>query len=75
MPSKGELVAAGKTIPEIAREIGADHLIYQEVDDLREAIIAGSSLTELDMSCFTGEYVTGTVTEEYLKWVENNQSS
>ena len=75
MPTKKELVAAGKTIPEIAREIGADHLIYQEIDDLRDAIIEGSDVTELDMSCFTGEYVTGTVTPEYLDWVENNQSS
>jgi amidophosphoribosyltransferase len=75
MPTKSELVAAGKTIPEIAREIGADHLIYQEVDDMRDAIIQGSSVTELDMSCFTGEYVTGTVSEEYLNWVEHNQSS
>ncbi len=75
MPSKRELVAAGKTIPEIAREIGADHLIYQEVEDMRDAIIQGSAVTELDMSCFTGNYVTGTVSEEYLAWVENNQSS
>jgi len=75
MPSKRELVAAGKTIPEIAREIGADHLIYQEVEDMRDAIIQGSAVTELDMSCFTGDYVTGTVSEEYLAWVENNQSS
>lgn len=75
MPSKRELVAAGKTIPEIALEIGADHLIYQEVEDMRDAIIEGSSVTELDMSCFTGEYVTGTVSAEYLDWVERNQSS
>jgi len=75
MPSKHELVAAGRTIPEIAREIGADHLIYQEVEDMKEAITGNSSVTELDMSCFTGEYVTGTVSEEYLEWVENNQAS
>jgi amidophosphoribosyltransferase len=75
MPNKRELVAAGRTIPEIAREIGADHLIYQEVEDMRDAIIEGSSVTELDMSCFTGEYVTGTVSEEYLDWVDHNQSS
>jgi amidophosphoribosyltransferase len=75
MPSKGELVAAGRTIPEIAREIGADHLIYQKVEDMRDAILEGSTLTELDMSCFTGEYVTGTVSEEYLDWVEKNQTS
>lgn len=75
MPNKGELVAAGRTIPEIAVEIGADHLIYQEVEDLKAAIIEGSDVTQLDMSCFTGEYVTGTVTEEYLDWVEHNQAS
>jgi amidophosphoribosyltransferase len=75
MPSKKELVAAGRTIPEIAREIGADHLIYQEIEDMRDAIIEGSNVTELDMSCFTGEYVTGTVSAEYLEWVENNQTS
>lgn len=75
MPNKGELVAAGRTIPEIAREIGADHLIYQEVEDMKAAIIEGSNVTELDMSCFTGEYVTGTVSDEYLAWVENNQAS
>ncbi|MEY5017878.1 MAG: hypothetical protein RL431_927 [Actinomycetota bacterium] len=75
MPSRSELVAAGRKIPEIASEIGADYLIYQEVDDMQAAIIEGSSVTALEMSCFTGEYVTGTVTPEYLKWVEENQVS
>ena len=75
MPNRAELVAAGRKIPEIAKEIGADHLIYQEVDDMYGAIVEGSGVTALDMSCFTGEYVTGTVTPEYLRWVEENQSS
>jgi amidophosphoribosyltransferase len=75
MPSRRELIAAGRKIPEIARELGADHLIYQEVDDMRDAILEGSDLTELEMSCFTGEYVTGTVSDEYLRWVEANQFS
>ena len=75
MPSRGELVAHGRRIPEIAREIGADHLIYQEVEDMRDAILEGSSIDDLEMSCFTGEYVTGTVTPEYLAWVEANQRS
>jgi amidophosphoribosyltransferase len=75
MPNKGELVAAGRTIPEIAVEIGADHLIYQEVEDLEAAITEGSGVTRLDLSCFTGEYVTGTVSDEYLEWVEHNQAS
>lgn len=75
MPSRHELVAAGRSIPEITQEIGADYLIYQEVDDMRDAILEGSNIDHLDMSCFTGEYCTGTVSEEYLSWVEDNQSS
>ncbi|WP_375406714.1 amidophosphoribosyltransferase [uncultured Amnibacterium sp.] len=75
MPSRRELIAAGRKIPEVARELGADHLIYQEVADMRDAIIEGSGVTDLEMSCFTGDYVTGTVDAEYLRWVEANQLS
>ncbi|MFU8946762.1 amidophosphoribosyltransferase [Mycetocola zhadangensis] len=75
MPSRTELVAHNRKIPEIARELGADRLIYQEVEDMQQAIIQGSNVTELEMSCFTGNYVTGTVTPEYLDWVERNQLS
>ena len=75
MPSRKELVAAGRTIPEIATELGADYLVYQEVADMEAAIIEGSDVAALEMSCFTGDYVTGSVTEEYLAWVEANQLS
>ncbi|WP_309064793.1 amidophosphoribosyltransferase [Microbacterium sp.] len=75
MPSRHELVAHGRTIPEIAEELGCDRIVYQEVEDLKAAIIEGSELTDLDMSCFDGRYVTGTVTDEYLEWVERSQSS
>ncbi|WP_394768492.1 amidophosphoribosyltransferase [Lacisediminihabitans sp.] len=75
MPSRQELVAHGRKIPEIATELGADYLIYQEVADMQAAIIEGSNVTSLEMSCFTGDYVTGTVTPEYLDWVERTQLS
>ncbi|MBA8814974.1 amidophosphoribosyltransferase [Microbacterium halimionae] len=75
MPSRHELVAHGRTIPEIAEELGADYMVYQEIEDLKAAIMEGSDVTDLDMSCFDGRYVTGTVTEEYLSWVEGSQSS
>jgi amidophosphoribosyltransferase len=75
MPSRAELIGHGRKIPEIAEVLGADHLIYQEVEDMHAAIIEGSQVTGLDMSCFTGEYVTGTVTNEYLAWIEATQSS
>ena len=76
MPSRQELVAHGRTIPEIAKELGCDYLVYQEVEDLKDAILEGSpDVEDLDMSCFDGRYITGTVSEEYLAWVEGTQES
>jgi len=75
MPSRQELVAHNRKIPEIATELGADYLIFQEVADMQAAIIEGSNVSALEMSCFTGEYVTGTVSPEYLAWVERTQLS
>jgi amidophosphoribosyltransferase len=76
MPTRRELIAHGRTLPEIAAEIGADRLIYQTVEGMNRAITAGQSLvTELEESCFTGEYIAGGVDEEYLSWVEATQES
>ena len=75
MPTRHELVAHGRKIPEINLELGSDYLIYQEVADMQAAILEGSNVSALEMSCFTGDYVTGTVTPEYLAWVEANQLS
>lgn len=75
MPTSRELVAHGRKIPEIGMELGADQLIYQEVADMQAAITEGTSIQDLEMSCFTGDYVTGTVSPEYLAWVEQNQNS
>ncbi|GMA28751.1 amidophosphoribosyltransferase [Arenivirga flava] len=75
MPSRLELIAHDRRIPEIGEVLGADHMIYQEVADLQSAITEGTDIAELDLSCFTGEYVTGTVSPEYLAWVERTQLS
>jgi amidophosphoribosyltransferase len=75
MPTRHELIAHGRKIPEINTELGSDYLIYQEVADMEAAILQGSNVASLEMSCFTGDYVTGTVTPEYLAWVEANQLS
>lgn len=75
MPSREELVAYDRKIPEIAKQIGSDHLIYQEIADMNSAITQGSSVTDLENSCFDGRYVTGNVTDEYLRWVEQTQLS
>ncbi|WGD37730.1 amidophosphoribosyltransferase [Lysinibacter sp. HNR] len=76
MPSRYELIAHGRKIPEINREMGSDHLIYQEVEDMTKAILEGQTrVKQLETSCFTGEYLAGNITEEYLGWVETHQQS
>jgi amidophosphoribosyltransferase len=67
MPAPEELIAHGRSEQEVGQAIGADRLIYQDLDDLIDAVRQGSpKLTRFDCSCFTGEYVTGDVSEEYL---------
>lgn len=71
MPTRHELLATGRTDAEIAREIGADALIYQDLDALISAIRElRPALTQFDTSCFNGVYVTGNITEAYLDSIE-----
>ncbi|WP_430462309.1 amidophosphoribosyltransferase [Thalassolituus sp. LLYu03] len=68
MPAKEEFIAHNRTTEEIAAEIGADWLIYQELDDLIDACLTGSKseATLFDCSVFTGEYVTGDIDDAYF---------
>lgn len=76
MPTQSELIAHGRSIEEIAERIGADSLIYQTVEGMNRAILGGQEeITALEESCFTGEYLCGNITEEYLAWVTKNQKS
>ncbi|MCA0380144.1 MAG: amidophosphoribosyltransferase [Actinobacteria bacterium] len=76
MPTRQELIAHGRTNREIASVMGADHLVYQTVEGMNRAILAGqTTVTELEESCFTGNYLAGNVSEEYLSYVEATQSS
>ena len=75
MPSRNELIAYNRDINQIENNLFIDKMIYQEVNDLTQAITQNSKIKELDLSCFTGKYVTGTVTDEYLTWVEETSLS
>ncbi|NCF14988.1 MAG: amidophosphoribosyltransferase [Gammaproteobacteria bacterium] len=71
MPAASELIANGRTMDEIETLIGADRLIYQDLNGLiRSVRHDNSAIAEFDTSCFSGEYVTGDVTEEYLDELE-----
>ncbi|SEJ48357.1 amidophosphoribosyltransferase [Frateuria terrea] len=70
MPSASELVAAGKSEKEVEQLLGADWLIYQDLDDLVWAVQDGNEeLKQFDTSCFSGEYVTG-LDQDYLQQIE-----
>jgi amidophosphoribosyltransferase len=70
MPAANELIAHGRTEKEVAAEIGADRLIYQELNDLINAVNTGNpELKQFDCSVFTGQYVTGE-TESYFSDLE-----
>jgi amidophosphoribosyltransferase len=71
MPTRKELIATGRSDAEICREISADRLFYQDLDDLKAAVRkANPSLNEFDASCFDGNYITGDITPEYLDEIE-----
>ena len=69
MPVKSELVAHGRDEEEIKIEIGADKLIYQDLDDVIEAVIPSDEKgtdRNFDCSVFDGHYVTNDIDEAYL---------
>jgi amidophosphoribosyltransferase len=75
MPARSELIANGKTVQELAKNIGADELIFQDLNDLKGAITeAAPGLTHFDTSVFDGVYVTGDITEEYLDTLERQRN-
>jgi amidophosphoribosyltransferase len=72
MPAASELIAHGRTEEEICRELGADGLIFQDLDALIDAVQkkGKSHVDRFDTSVFNGEYVTGDVTADYLRQLE-----
>jgi len=75
MPARSELIATGKTIAELAKNIGADELIFQDLQDLKDSITEiAPELSTFDTSVFDGKYVTGDVTEEYLATLEKQRN-
>ena len=68
MPTAEELISANRSEEQVAKLIGADRLIFQDLSDLIESVKIGNpKISEFDVSCFSGEYVTGDVSESYLR--------
>ncbi|MEC9314261.1 MAG: amidophosphoribosyltransferase, partial [Pseudomonadota bacterium] len=70
MPSCNEFVAHDRNVEEIAKELGVDWLIYQDLPDLVAAINKKSNVERFDTSCFDGDYITGDIDENYLYYID-----
>lgn len=68
MPARSELIASGHSVEEVRQIIGADRLIFQDLDDLIDAVkdTKHSRVEGFDCAVFDGCYITGHIDEEYL---------
>jgi len=77
IPTRAELVAYGRNEEEIARVLGADRVIYNDLQDVEESVrsVNPERLNLFDSSCFNGKYITEEVTEDYLRGVEQTRQA
>jgi len=76
MPTKSELIAHNRSIEDIRQFIGADALIYQDVDAMKRVVGAlNTKLAGFEASCFDGRYITGDVTAEDFAAIETQRTS
>ena len=76
MPAKSELIASDRTVEEIRDIIGADRLVFQDLEDLKNAVRTSKvpELREFDCSVFDGVYVAGGIDSDYLKKLEQKRN-
>ena len=71
MPARTELIASGRTVPELAKEIGADGVIFQDLKDLEASVRdIAPDICNFEASVFDGKYITGDITRKYLNTLE-----
>jgi len=75
MPSPHELIAYGREIEQISELIQADGLIFQDIDDLVDAVrLENPAVEQFETSVFDGKYITGDVNQVYLDRVNNDRN-
>ncbi|MCU4520922.1 amidophosphoribosyltransferase [Acinetobacter schindleri] len=76
MPAKSELIASERSVEEIREIIGADRLIFQDLEDLKDAVRTKivPNLREFDCSVFDGVYVAGGIDEAYLDQLQQKRN-
>lgn len=75
MPAATELIAHGRSEEEVQQVIGADWVIYQDLEDLVDTVRhKHANIQHFDTSCFSSEYITGDVNQEYLEKLESKRN-
>lgn len=74
MPVASELIAYNRTVDGIAKAIGADKLIFQDLSDLIDSITEKNpNIHHLECSVFDGVYITGDIDDNYLSLLEQKR--
>jgi amidophosphoribosyltransferase len=75
MPAAHELIAHNLSEEEVGKAIGADRIIYQDLQDLIDAVRKGNpDIQHFDTSCFSKEYITGDIDDKYLEHIEDQRN-
>lgn len=74
MSTRREFIARDKSVEEVARDIGCDHLVFQSVESMLEAVRPlHAADRKFCTACFDGNYPTGDITETMLNDIENER--
>ncbi len=75
MPAASELIAHNRSVQEVCQMIGADRLIFQDLDVLVNAAQEGNTaISRFEDSVFTGDYLTGDIDQNYLQQLERKRN-
>lgn len=75
MPAANELIAHDRSVEQVCDLIGADWLVYQDLEDLFDCSREGNeSIEGFESSVFDGNYQTGTIDADYLSAIERARS-
>ncbi len=76
MPTKEELVAHNRSIEDVRAIIGADQLIYQDVEAMKRVVRAlNPRVNGFEASCFDGHYITGTFSDADVAALRGNRGT
>jgi amidophosphoribosyltransferase len=77
LPSRDELIAHGRNLDQIAKEIGADWVLFQALDDMLDSVrrLNPAELDKFEDSTFSGHYITDDVDAHYFDRLSKNRSN